>query len=202
MAFSPSLAFPFPSPPSATFQTRAAGRLRTGVTGRFLACSSPPPDIVVTRERGKNAKLIAALEKHNVQSLELPLIRHVDGPDTDRLPDVLSNDKFDWITITSPEAAAVCLQGWKSNIIEGCHFYASYTIFNARAAGSPKVRVAVVGAGTARVFDEVSKSVDQSLEVAFSPSKAIMSCGFYDVLDMSMGKSLGLRATQGQCDYM
>lgn len=30
-------------------------------TGRFLASSSPPPNIVVTRERGKNAKLIAAL---------------------------------------------------------------------------------------------------------------------------------------------
>ncbi|KAG2554246.1 hypothetical protein PVAP13_9KG649700 [Panicum virgatum] len=148
MAFSSSLAFPFPSPPSGTFQTRSAGRLRTGATQRFLARSSPPPDVVVTRELGKNAKLIAAL------CLELPLIKHVDGPDTDRLPEVLSNDKFDWITITSPEAAAVFLRGWK-------------------AAGSPKVRVAVVGAGTARVFDEVSQSDDQSLEVAFSPSKAM-----------------------------
>ena len=61
MAFSSSLAFPFPSPPSGTFQTRSAGRLRTGATERFLARSSPPPDVVVTRERGKNAKLIAAL---------------------------------------------------------------------------------------------------------------------------------------------
>ncbi|CAN6296232.1 unnamed protein product [Urochloa humidicola] len=158
MAFSSSLAFPFfpPSPPSGTFRTRPAGRIRTGVAGRFLACSSPPPppDVVVTRERGKNAKLIAALEKHNIQSLELPLIKHVDGPDTDRLPDVLRNDKFDWIIITSPEAAAVFLKGWK-------------------AAGSPKVRVAVVGAGTARVFDEVSQLNHQPLEFAFSPSKAM-----------------------------
>ncbi|TKV91170.2 hypothetical protein SEVIR_9G077232v4 [Setaria viridis] len=152
MAFSSSLAFPFPSPPSG--QARPAGRLRAGATGRLLGCSSPPPDVVVTRERGKNAKLIAALEKHNIQSLELPLIKHVDGPDTYRLPDVLRNDKFDWITISSPEAAAVFLQGWK-------------------AAASPKVRVAVVGAGTAKVFDEVSQSDDQSLEVAFSPSKAM-----------------------------
>jgi len=51
-----------------------------------------------------------------------------------------------------------------------------------KAAGSPKVRVAVVGAGTARVFDEVSQSDDQSLEVAFSPSKGILSCCFYDIL--------------------
>ncbi|XP_062216628.1 uroporphyrinogen-III synthase, chloroplastic [Phragmites australis] len=152
MAFS-SLLVPF-SPPSGRFHARPTGRCRAGEPGRFLACSSPPPDVVVTRERGKNAKLIAALEKHNIHSLELPLIKHVEGPDTDRLSDVLRNDKFDWITITSPEAAAVFLQGWK-------------------AAGSPKVRVAVVGAGTARTFDEVLESDDRSLEVAFSPSKAM-----------------------------
>jgi uroporphyrinogen-III synthase len=44
------------------------------------------------------------------------------------------------------------------------------------------VRIAVVGAGTARVFHEVSESDDQSFEVAFSPSKGILSCSFYDVL--------------------
>ncbi|XP_066388617.1 uroporphyrinogen-III synthase, chloroplastic-like [Miscanthus floridulus] len=152
MAFSSSLA-PFFAP-SGTFGAHPAKRLRADAPGRFVASSSPPPDVVVTREQGKNARLIAALEKHNIHSLELPLIKHVEGPDTDRLSDVLRNDKFDWITITSPEAAAVFLKGWK-------------------AAGSPKVRVAVVGAGTARVFHEVSESGDQSLEVAFSPSKAL-----------------------------
>ncbi|KAJ1298475.1 hypothetical protein BS78_01G456400 [Paspalum vaginatum] len=152
MAFSSSLG-PF-LPPSGTFRAHPTRRLQAGAPGRLAASSPPPPDVVVTRERGKNAKLIAALEKHNIHSLELPLIKHVEGPDTDRLSDVLRNDKFDWITITSPEAAAVFLQGWK-------------------AAGSPKVRVAVVGEGTARVFDEVSQSDDQSLEVAFSPSKAM-----------------------------
>ncbi|RLM74716.1 hypothetical protein C2845_PM15G13070 [Panicum miliaceum] len=137
MAFS-SLA-PF-SPPSGTFRPRPAGRLRAGASGKVVACSPPQSDVVVTRERGKNSKLIAALEKHNIHSLELPLVKHVEGPDTDRLSDVLR--------------AAVFLQGWK-------------------VAGSPKVRVAVVGAGTARVFDEVSQSDDRSLEVAFSPSKAM-----------------------------
>ncbi|PUZ47829.1 hypothetical protein GQ55_7G197500 [Panicum hallii var. hallii] len=151
MAFSSPAPF---SPPSGTFRPHPAGRLRAAAPGRVVACSPPPPDVVVTRERGKNAKLIAALEKHNIHSLELPLIKHVEGPDTDRLSDILRDDKFDWIIITSPEAAAVFLQGWK-------------------AAGSPKVRVAVVGAGTARVFDEVSQSDDRSLEVAFSPSKAM-----------------------------
>ncbi|KAG2567168.1 hypothetical protein PVAP13_7NG215651 [Panicum virgatum] len=154
MAFS-SLA-PF-SPPSGTFRPHPARRLRAAAsgTGSVVACSPAPPDVVVTRERGKNAELIAALEKRNINSLELPLVKHVEGPDADRLSDVLRDDKFDWIVITSPEAAAVFLQGWK-------------------AAGSPKVQVAVVGAGTARVFDEVSQSEVRSLEVAFSPSKAMV----------------------------
>lgn len=39
-----------------------------------------------------------------------------------------------------------------------------------RAAGSPKVKVGVVGAGTASVFKDVVQS-SNSLEVAFTPSK-------------------------------
>ena len=44
-----------------------------------------------------------------------------------------------------------------------------------RAAGTPKVKVAVVGAGTASIFDEVMQSSKQSLEVAFVPSKGTYS---------------------------
>ncbi|EMS54149.1 Uroporphyrinogen-III synthase, chloroplastic [Triticum urartu] len=174
---------PPPGPGAFRRAHRPAGASRAGAPGRGLAAHSPPsPDVVVTREQGKNAKLVAALrgrfymlgcgeaifradftslnwglmnsEKHNVRSLELPLIQHVEGPDADRLSAVLRDEHFDWITVTSPEAAAVFLEGWK-------------------AAGSPKVRIAVVGAGTARTFDEVLQSNDGSLEVAFSPSKAL-----------------------------
>ncbi|XP_072992583.1 uroporphyrinogen-III synthase, chloroplastic [Typha latifolia] len=115
--------------------------------------SSPEPKVVVTREQGKNAKLISALAKHNIHCLELPLIRHAQGPDADRLSDILRGTKFDWVVITSPEAAAVFLEAWK-------------------AAGNPKVQIGVVGAGTASIFHEVLQSPDRSLEVAFSPSKA------------------------------
>nr|ABM45934.1 uroporphyrinogen III synthase [Triticum aestivum] len=146
---------PPPGPGAFHRAHRPAGAPRAGAPGRSLAAhSSPSPDVVVTREQGKNAKLVASLEKHNVHSLELPLIQHVEGPDADRLSAVLRDEKFDWITVTSPEAAAVFLEGWK-------------------AAGSPKVRIAVVGAGTARTFDEVLQSNDGPLEVAFSPSKAL-----------------------------
>ncbi|CAA0807831.1 Uroporphyrinogen-III synthase- chloroplastic [Striga hermonthica] len=42
-----------------------------------------------------------------------------------------------------------------------------------RAAGTPKVTVGVVGAGTACVFEKIQPSLRQSLNVAFAPSKAI-----------------------------
>ncbi|CAI9753460.1 unnamed protein product [Fraxinus pennsylvanica] len=91
--------------------------------------------------------------KHGIDCLELPLIQHKQLPDYDRLPSVLSDTAFDWIVITSPEAGLVFLDAWK-------------------AAGSPKVKVGVVGAGTASVFTEVSRSSKQYLDVSFAPSKA------------------------------
>ncbi|KAJ4822922.1 hypothetical protein Tsubulata_048762 [Turnera subulata] len=111
------------------------------------------PQVVVTRERGKNGKLITALAKLGIRCLELPLIQHTQGPDLDRLSSVLSDTVFDWIVITSPEAGAVFLEAWK-------------------AAGTPNVRVGVVGAGTASIFKEVMQPSERSLDLAFSPSKA------------------------------
>ncbi|KAF8405071.1 hypothetical protein HHK36_009968 [Tetracentron sinense] len=115
--------------------------------------SSMKPKVVVTREQGKNGKLINALAKHSVSCLELPLIQHTQGPDLDMLSTVLSGTTFDWIVITSPEAGLVFLDAWK-------------------AAGTPEVQVGVVGSGTASIFEEVLQSSQRSLKVAFSPSKA------------------------------
>ncbi|KAL6493246.1 hypothetical protein OROGR_033005 [Orobanche gracilis] len=42
-----------------------------------------------------------------------------------------------------------------------------------RAAGTPKVRVGVVGSGTASVFEKIQSSLKQNLNVDFAPSKAI-----------------------------
>ncbi|KAH9624631.1 hypothetical protein KSS87_000786 [Heliosperma pusillum] len=110
------------------------------------------PKVVVTRERGKNVKLINALAEHGISCLEFPLIEHAPGPDLEKLQSTLIEMKFDWIIITSPEAGLVFLDAW-------------------RAAGSPNVRVAVVGAGTASVFKDVMQ-LSNSLEIAFTPSKA------------------------------
>ncbi|KAJ0604164.1 putative uroporphyrinogen-III synthase [Helianthus annuus] len=109
--------------------------------------------VVVTRERGKNGKLIKALAAHGINCLELPLIQHTHLPDLERLSALLSATTFDWIIITSPEAALVFLDAWK-------------------AAGSPSVKVAVVGAGTASIFDEAAVSCKKFIDIAFVPSKA------------------------------
>ncbi|PWA89559.1 Tetrapyrrole biosynthesis, uroporphyrinogen III synthase [Artemisia annua] len=173
------------------------------------ASSNNDHRVVLTRERGKNNKLIKALAAHGVSCLELPLIQHTHLPDLDRLATLLSvwctfhllasklvyrksrgldtllcirnscprtfkgstliksyvifcgdsyafmvaATTFDWITIASPEAALVFLDAW-------------------RAAASPCVKIAVVGAGTASIFNEARVSSKQLIDVAFVPSKA------------------------------
>uniref|UniRef100_A0A1J3HF42 Uroporphyrinogen-III synthase n=1 Tax=Noccaea caerulescens TaxID=107243 RepID=A0A1J3HF42_NOCCA len=158
-----SLQPPFPSPSSqvqclkrGVFAPRDSISPSVSSSSTSLPSSSTSnliPQVVVTRERGKNKQIIKALEKHGISSLELPLIQHSRGPDFDRLASVLTDKSFDWIIITSPEAGSVFLEAWK-------------------AASSPKVKVGVVGGGTARVFEEAMQSAKGLLQVAFTPSKA------------------------------
>jgi uroporphyrinogen-III synthase len=77
------------------------------------------------------------------------LIEHGPGADRPLLPSLLSEkDAFDWVALTSPEAASVFLEGW-------------------RAAGQPQgLRLAVVGKGTGDVVREAG------LEVAFTATTA------------------------------
>ncbi|GER53722.1 uroporphyrinogen-III synthase family protein [Striga asiatica] len=121
--------------------------------------STSNPKVVVTRERGKNAKLIDALANRRITCLELPLIQHTKLSDVDKLSSLLSSSSFDWTIITSPEAGLMIVQTQK--------------LLVHRAAGTPKVTVGVVGAGTACVFEKIQPSLKQSLNVAFMPSKAI-----------------------------
>ncbi|KAK6160733.1 hypothetical protein DH2020_004114 [Rehmannia glutinosa] len=179
--------------------------------------SSSNPKVVVTRERGKNGKLIDALANRGINCLEFPLIQHTRLPDVDKLSSVLGSKSslaslisgyhpaagtsFDWIIITSPEAGVVFLDAWKNMLISilllvvlmqihlnaPCESHLVYTFsstpklvpcyaadpFAVLAAGTPKVRVGVVGAGTASVFEKIQPSMKQNLNVAFAPSKAI-----------------------------
>ncbi|KAI8549858.1 hypothetical protein RHMOL_Rhmol06G0057600 [Rhododendron molle] len=149
-----SLSLPSPPSPPLLLERRALSRSFTVQSSHSSpVCSSSEPKVVVTRERGKNAKLVNALAKRGINCLELPLIEHTQLPDLDQLPSVLSAESaFDWIVITSPEAGLVFLDAWK-------------------AAGTPNVKVGVVGAGTASIFEEVAESSNGHIDVAFAPSK-------------------------------
>ncbi|KAL8107423.1 hypothetical protein AgCh_023991 [Apium graveolens] len=59
---------------------------------------------------------------------------------------------FDWIVIISPKAGLVFLETWN-------------------AAGTPNVKICVVGAGTASIFDNVAHTSKQILDIAFAPSE-------------------------------
>ena len=69
--------------------------------------------MVVTRERGKNGKLMQALQARGISVLELPLVETAAGPDQARLPGVLRAQRFGWVALTSPEAAKVFLAAWE-----------------------------------------------------------------------------------------
>jgi len=121
---------------------------------------SSPFVIALTREEGKNDKLRKALLSNEriqrmnessespVQIHELPCIEHADGPDTKHLSPTLASSQFDYIAITSPEAAKVLASAW----IE---------------AGRPKLgMVAAVGKATQETLKQLG------IDVKFVPSKA------------------------------
>ncbi|KAL3505210.1 hypothetical protein ACH5RR_035051 [Cinchona calisaya] len=149
LSLSASLRLP---PPSSALQFRRITILRAAASFPTASATSRPK-VVVTREHGKNTKLINALAKHGIDYLELPLIQHTHLPDSNRLSSLLTDTEFDWIIITSPEAGLVFLDAW-------------------RAAGMPNVKVGVVGGGTASVFEKIAQPSKKYLDVAFAPSKA------------------------------
>lgn len=76
-------------------------------------------NIALTRESGKNGKLMESLEKHptrkmlentlKVKLYEMPIIEHSDGPDLETFRQLVKDDQdmsaFDYVVITSPESA-------------------------------------------------------------------------------------------------
>ena len=76
--------------------------------------------VALTREKGKNEKLRKALlsneilgsSKFNIDIHEIPCIEHADATDTQKLGPTLSSTKFDYVAITSPEAAKVFASAW------------------------------------------------------------------------------------------
>ncbi|KAL8029964.1 hypothetical protein ABFX02_14G256700 [Erythranthe guttata] len=179
-------------PPPAILRSSSPRRSLNGRISLKVASVSADyasPKVVVTRELGKNGTLINALETRGIDCLELPLIEHNQLPDFHKLSSILRSTSFDWIIITSPEAGVTFLDAWNSSFPENtiCHiaFSSRQCIINISSytcssklnhpfygCRTPKVRVGVVGAGTARIFEKIVPSSKQSLNVAFVPSKA------------------------------
>mmetsp|Transcript_21920 Transcript_21920/g.30516 ORF Transcript_21920/g.30516 Transcript_21920/m.30516 type:complete len:311 (-) Transcript_21920:1109-2041(-) len=117
------------------------------------------PEIVValTREDGKNGKLREALSSHprletsktDIRIVELPCIAHADGPDLGKLSAVLKEKPWDYVAITSPEAARVLSGSWTFDDGE-----------------TPMPKVAAVGKATQKTLE------DLGIPVSFCPSKA------------------------------
>jgi uroporphyrinogen-III synthase len=81
--------------------------------------------IALTREVGKNEKLLCALHKSpllsqsvdTVELLELACIEHAHGPDYDQLVSLLrGNQHWDYVAVTSPEAARVLASAIPSSV--------------------------------------------------------------------------------------
>ncbi len=126
---------------------RSDARQHQGVAA---ASTSDRALVVLTREKGKNDKVKQMLDELGVQSIEVPMVETTLGPDAARLPEVLRTASFDWITVTSPEAASVFIDGWK-------------------ATGKPDVRIGVVGKGTGKVLEATR---EPALRPQFTPSVA------------------------------
>lgn len=108
--------------------------------------------VTLTREDGKNEKLRKKIQDNNplinrIDVLELPCIAHAVGPDFERLSSTLISEQWDYIAITSPEAANVLVSAWDA------------------VRGNPPPVVAV-----GRATEEKLK--DSGIAVAFVPSKA------------------------------
>lgn len=118
--------------------------------GEGIQCCSRWPLVALTREVGKNQPLADLLHSRGIQTRELPCIEHADAEGSVQLPRALE-EEWEWIVVTSPEAAKVVLRAWEGN-------------------GKAPWKVAAVGNVTADVLRK------GGLEVAFTPSKATGKC--------------------------
>ena len=131
---------------------RARGRARRA-EATAAASSYDGKTVVCTRERGKNGALMNLLAARGARCVELPLVEAVPGEDAATFPDVLKRESWDWVCVTSPEAAKVFLEAYE------------------RAGRPSGARVAVVGAGTGKVLAKAEPTTF-AMDKQFTPSKA------------------------------
>jgi uroporphyrinogen-III synthase len=138
--------------------------------------------VALTREEGKNDKLRQALLDRKTSSssssscqlpptlrvVDVPCIAHASGPDFDRLQSTLQENHWDYVVVTSPEAARVlasvwkkCEDSWNDDIDIDDDANAASTTPSHRTPA-----VAAVGKATEHELN------DAGIVVAFVPSKA------------------------------
>jgi uroporphyrinogen-III synthase len=76
-----------------------------------------PIVVAMTREDGKNGQLLQEISQDDTLSrqlemVELPCIAHAAGPDYNELPATLLSKRWDYVAVTSPEAANVLASAW------------------------------------------------------------------------------------------
>lgn len=108
--------------------------------------------MAVTREDGKNEKLIRKIEEteglsDHVEIFELPCIAHASGEDYDILSSTLLQQEWDYVAVTSPEAAKVLASAWEDT-------------------GKNQASVVAVGKATEKALEKFG------IFVSFVPSKA------------------------------
>jgi len=116
------------------------------------AASSERTIVAVTREDGKNSKLLKKIGDDpelgsTTELLELPCIEHASGADIDILAPTLKSKDWDYVAVTSPEAAKVLASAWDT------------------VRDNP-LPVVAVGAATEKALQGFS------IDVCFTPSKA------------------------------
>ena len=112
--------------------------------------------VVLTREAGKNEQMRKIVSQppfgENVSVLEMPLVESVPAEDAERLRETLETKQFQWIIVTSPEAAKVFTNAWVE-------------------AGKPEgLNIGTVGGGTTRALPSQEEMKWARL---FTPTKAL-----------------------------
>lgn len=127
--------------------------------------ASPNTDritVVLTREEGKNDKLRTQITQNHpdmsskLDLVELPCIAHASGPDYDKLSDTLKTQQWDYIVVTSPEAAKVLASAWIMPTTNDDNDDTTTT----------QPLIAAVGKATEKALE------DAGITVSFCPSKA------------------------------
>ena len=108
--------------------------------------------VALTREDGKNGKLMSQIFGNpelsgHVRLVELPCIEHSHGPDFERLGEILKSKRWDYVAVTSPEAAIVVASAWD-------------------VVRDNPLSVVAVGKATEKALEKFG------IQVTFTPSKA------------------------------